>query len=130
MNINQFRQQTRNESLRRRDLSTVQADHAVIPGRILVNAAGEAYADVDFSVRFTSFPSFTYGFELQEGQGIISGEMPTGSAHVSGWKTIERLPVSVFYTGATIQIVTTGQFYQKMILNFEFSGMAMTNPSI
>lgn len=130
MNMNQFRQQYRNENLRIKDFSQVQSDYIVVPGKVMINAAGEAYTDVNFSIKFVSEPSFTYGFSLQEGQNIISGEMPTGTAHVSAWKTKERLPISVFYTGAHIQVVTTGQFYQKMILNYEFSGIAITNPSL
>lgn len=130
MNINQFRSAHNNEQRRRLDLSGVAADVAVVPGRVMINAAGEAYADVDFGVRFTTLPYFTVGFEVSEGEVLVPGEMPTGTAHVSQWKTIERLPISVYYTGATIRVVTTGQFYQKMILNYQFVGTALSNPSI
>lgn len=130
MHINSMRNMLRNEETRRRDLSQVAADYAIIPGRVMINAAGEAYTDVDFGVRFTTLPYFTYGFEMKEGEVYVPGQMPTGSAHVSAWKTIEKLPVSVYYSGATIRVVTTGQFYQKMILNFQFAGTTITNPSI
>jgi len=128
--INQFRKQFVNEQRRALDLGSVAADYATVPGKIGINAAGEAYVDVNFPVRFTSLPAFTSGFEMQEGSGIISGLMPTGSAYVAEWKTIERLPTTVFYTGAKIHVVTTGIYYQKMILNYEFKGTAITNPSL
>jgi len=129
-NINQFRKVLANEQTRAADLQTVKSDVAVVPGRVMINNAGEAYVDVNFPVRFITLPNFTAGFEILEGQGIIEGQMPTASAHVSEWKTIERLPLSVFYTGAKIQVVTIGQFYQKMILNFSFTGTSITNPSL
>lgn len=129
-NINQFRKRLVNEQTRANDLQSIKGDISVVPGRVMINNAGEAYIDINFPVRFVDLPNFTSGFETQEGQGIIEGQMPTGTAHVSAWKTIERLPVSVFYTGAKIQVVTTGQFYQKMILNFSFTGTAITNPSL
>jgi hypothetical protein len=128
--IKNFRRALNAERLRDKDISQTIADYAIIPGRVMINAMGEAYADVNFQVKFVDLPYFTYGFETKEGDRTFAGESPTGTAHVSEWKTIERLPNGVFYTGAKIQIVTTGRFYQKMILNFQFAGTALTNPSI
>lgn len=130
MNLNQFRQAYNNERTRVHDLNSVAATYAEVPGRVMINAAGEAYVDVNFGVKFTSLPYFKSGFEMQEGSGIISGRMPTGEAYVAEWKTTERLPFSVFYSGARIHIVTTGLFYQKMLLNYSFTGIALSNPSI
>ena len=130
MNINQFRKAFNNETTRMRDIQATMADVAEVPGRVMINGAGEAYIDVDFAVPFTTLPYFKSGFELLEGQGIIVGQRPTGTAYVSEWKTKERLPYSVYYVGARICTVITGAFYQKMILNYSFTGNTLSNPSI
>jgi len=129
MDITQFRKSLNNDNLRIQDLNSVKADFAEVPGRVMINGSGEAHVDVDFPVKFTTLPFFKPGFERQEGQEFISGQMPTGRAYVAEWKTVERLPLSVYYVGAKIHVVTTGQFYDKMILNFSFTGTALTNPS-
>lgn len=128
MNINTFRSQYNSEMARIKDLGDMGASMSEVSGRVMINAAGEAYADVAFSVRFVEPPSFKSGFGLVEGADIIPGKMPTGSAYVAEWKTVERLPFSVWYVGARIHIVTTGLFYQKMTLNYSFSGKTITNP--
>ena len=130
MNIEQFRTSFAAEQSRIRDIKSVAPASAQVPGRVLVNTTGEAFIDVDFPVRFSTIPYFTCGFEIMEGEVLTPGDIPTGRAFVSEWKTIERLPFSVYYTGAKICTVTTGPFYQKMILNFCFTGTALTNPSI
>lgn len=129
MNINVFRNEFYGEQTRAKDLQSITSSHSEVNGRVMINAAGEAHADVSFAVRFVEPPSVKFGFSLVEGQGIIPGKMPTGTAYVSEWKTIERLPFSVWYIGAKIDIVTTGLFYQKMILNYSFSGNTLTNPT-
>lgn len=125
-----FRKSYNNDCVRQRDFVSVAADNAMVTGRTMINGAGESFVSVEFPVRFCQLPSFSYGFEMKEGEVIINGQKPTGSAVVSEWKTVERLPFSVYYTGAVIQVVTTGQFFQKMLLIHSFSGMALTNPSI
>ena len=129
MNIEYYRSQLNNDQTRAVDISSMASAHSEVAGRVMINAAGEAHADVSFAVRFTEPPSVKFGFSLVEGQDILAGRMPTGSAYVSEWKTIERLPFSVWYIGAKIDIVTTGLFYQKMILNYSFSGKTLTNPT-
>lgn len=129
-NMYNFRKSYNNDRIRHRDLSMVAADNSLVTGRTMINGAGESFVTVEFPVRFTQLPSFSYGFEMKEGEAIINGQKPTGSAVVSQWITKENLPFSIFYTGAVIQVVTTGQFYQKMLLIHNFSGMALTNPSI
>lgn len=129
MNTNQFRNSLNNETTRFKDLGSVRADVVEVPGRVMINGMGEAFIDLDFPVKYSTLPNFTSGFETPEGQNLILGAMPTGRAFVSEWKTKEHLPFSVYYTGAKICVVTTGQFYQKMILNFSFSGTALSNPS-
>lgn len=130
MNIHQFRKSYNNDITRLKDIQSTVASISEVPGRVMINGAGEAYIDVDFSVRFTSLPYFKSGFEVPEGQGVIVGQRPTGEAYVSEWKTIERLPSSVYYVGARICTVITGAFYQKMILNYSFTGNTLSNPSI
>lgn len=129
MDIRQFRKLYNNEQTVLRDINSVTASPAQIVGRQAINSTGEAIADISFAVKFTTMPYFQYGFELQEGEGVVPGKLPTGSAFVSEWKTQERLPNTIFYTGARIYIVTTGFQFQKMICNFSFSGTALTNPS-
>lgn len=130
MHISHFRNAFNNELTRNNDLRSVAADIAEVPGRVMINAAGEAFVDVDFAVNFTTLPFFKCGFEIPENENTIPGQMPTGRAFVSEWKMRERLPFSVFYTGAKICVVTTGPYYQKMIMNFSFSGTALTNPGV
>lgn len=130
MDMQQFRRAFNNELVRSKDLRSVAADVTNVNGRTMINGAGESFVSVDFPVRFTKLPTFTYGFEMKEGEVLIDGLKPTGSAVVSQWKTVERLPLSVYYTGAVIQVVTTGQFYQKMLLIHNFDGIALSNPSV
>ena len=127
--MNQFRQALNNERTTISDIGMMSSNYSDIAGRLPINSFGEAVADVTFPVKFTSQPIFRYGFEMQEGEGIIAGEMPTGAAVVQSWGTIERLPSTIFYTGARLMIVTTGLKFQKMILNYSFSGVSLTNPS-
>lgn len=129
MDVQAFRSQYNNEMAMRANLSRVAASPAEVPGRIAINSAGEASATVLFPVKFTSQPYFTYGFEMQTGEGVIAGKRPTGSAYVYEWIKVERLPTTVFYVGAKITMVTTGLRYQKMICNYSFSGTALSNPS-
>ena len=129
MDINTFRTKYLADQASLAGISGVAADVASVCGRIPINSAGEAIMDVMFPVKFTSQPNFTYGFALQEGEGVISGRMPGGTATVQKWTTVQRLPNTVFYTGARIIAVTTGLKYQKMILNFDFSGVALSDPS-
>ena len=129
MNINQFRAKFNNENTMRNDLSSVVSSYATVPGRIPVNAAGEARATINFPVKFTSQPSFTFGLELQEGEGTIPGQRPSGSVYVERWITQERLPSTIFYVGADVVGVLDGLPQQKLILNVAFSGVALSNPS-
>ena len=143
MNINSLRNSLRSEETRRRDLQSVAPSVAMVPGRVAINGSGEAYVEVAFSIRFTSLPYFTFGFERQETSSVEpvagsipsnstppKGQLPTGSAHVSEWKTIERLPFGLYYVGAKIAVVTEGLTVSKLILNYTFTGTALSNPSI
>ena len=96
MNIHHLRNKIQTEKVRALDLSNVKADHTRIPGRLMINGAGEAFADVYFNVKFIELPYFTYGFERKEGDKTFSGQMPTGSAYVASWKTIDRPPTDVY----------------------------------
>ena len=125
-----FRKSYNNDCVRQRDFVSVAADNAMVTGRTMINGAGESFVSVDFPVRFSQLPSFSFGFEMKDGEVVIDGQKPTGSAVVTQWKIIERLPFSVYYTGAVIQVVTTGPFYQKMLFIHNFSGMALSNPSL
>lgn len=129
MNINQFRAQFNNERTRVSDLQSVAASLTNVPARVAINSRGEASSTIMFPVKFTTQPYFSYGFEIQEGEGVMSGRLPTGSAYVDEWIKVERLPSTIFYVGAKVAIVTTGLAYQKMILNANFTGTALSNPS-
>lgn len=128
MNLNEFRTAYNNEKTNMLNINEMTGDYSEIAGRLPINSAGEAVADVPFPVRFVTQPIFRFGFELQEGEGVISGRLPSGSAVVQSWNTIERLPSTVHYVGARLIIVTQGLKYQKMILNYSFSGRTLTNP--
>lgn len=128
MNIDQFRSDFYAEKTRVHDLRNMAPSEANVSGRVMINAAGEARALITFPVKFTTVPLFTYGFSVAEGMEPVPGRMPTASAYVARWTTIERLPFSVMYTGAEIHIVNEGAFYQKIALNYQFVGKAITNP--
>lgn len=143
MDQNSLRRAFRSEQLRTNDLNSVAPSLAVIPGRAAINGSGEAYIDVTFSVKFVTLPYFSFGFELQDVKSIyhttgeiptantpISGQLPTGSAHISQWKTIERLPYGLYYTGAKIGVIIDGPSIAKMIINYTFTGKTLSNPSI
>lgn len=141
--INQIRKTFLNEQRRAMDLSTVAPKESTVVGRAAINGAGEAYVDVTFPVKFADLPYFTFGFELKEfihrpdavgvitgGGKPIQGQMPVGSAYVAEWKTIERPPYSAYYTGARICCTIEGPAATKMIINYSFAGVALSNPSI
>ena len=124
-----FRQQYNREKTLIHDIGNTRASHAEVPARLAINSKGEASGTIMFPVKFTTQPYFTYGFELQEGEGVIVGRRPSGSAYVEEWLKVERLPNTIFYVGARVFAVTDGLQYQKMILNASFSGTALSNPS-
>lgn len=129
MNIRQFRNRFNQERTTTHDINNVSAGTAQVPARVPINSSGEATATIHFPVKFTTQPYMSYGFELQEGEGTERGIFPTGSAYVVQWLKIERLPNTIFYTGAVVTAVVTGMKYQKTILNLSFTGTALTNPS-
>ena len=129
MDMRHFRQRFNQEKTSMANITSVVATTAEVPARLAINSKGEAQGTIMFPVKFTTQPYFTYGFELQEGEGIIPGRRPSGSAYVEEWIKVERLPNTVFYVGAKVYAVTDGLQYQKMILNALFSGTALSNPS-
>lgn len=129
MDINHFRKQLNNERVVTNDIRSMMASFAEVPGRIGINSSGEASASVRFPVKFLEQPHFKFGLELQEGEGVITGRFPTGSAFVQEWYTEERLPSTIYYVGARIIVVVDGLRFQKSILNYSFSGTALSNPS-
>jgi len=124
------------------DISSVAAGTSMVTGRAAVNGSGEALVDVQFPARFTTLPYFSFGFELQDTSeanpeapitsvnAASKGLLPTGSAHIATWKTIERLPFGVYYVGATVGVIVDGASNGKIIINYSFSGTALSNPSL
>lgn len=129
MNISQFRNKFNSENTTRSNLASVAASQAVSSHLIPVNSAGEAMESVRFPVKFLDMPMFTFGLQLQEGEGVIPGRRPSGSAYVESWITEERLPHTIFYVGAVIVGILEGPSFQKIIMNASFTGLALTNPS-
>lgn len=129
MDIQHFRKQFNNEKLVSNDVRSMMASYAEVPGRIGINSSGEASTSIRFPVKFLEQPHFKFGLELQEGEGVIPGKFPTGSAFVQEWLTEERLPSTVYYVGARIIVVIDSLRFQKTILNYSFSGTALSNPS-
>lgn len=128
-NLHLFRNSLNSEQTRASDLRAVSASLAEVPGFAEINGSGEGVVNVNFAIKFTEVPYFKYGFSVTHGSEYLQGYMPEATAYVAEWTTIERLPFSVWYVGAKIHTKVRGLVQQKMILNFSFSGTALSNPS-
>ena len=101
----------------------------VLSGHTLVSGSGEIEVSLDFPITFIDKPGFTFGGELDEGSPTVTGSLPTVSAVVSGWETVDKAnSVGYYYVGANVIIVVTGSSDQKILVHWRFEGNAMTNP--
>ncbi len=106
----------------------------VIPGFRELLGAGENLVDVVFPVAFIQPPVFLYGSALAPGSELVDGEYPVVSAVVAYWDVTEPdvdvfgAPLRQYYSGAQIAVTTIGPEYQRIIMSWQFSGMALTNP--
>ena len=120
----QLRNGIRNDQRRMMDLQEVTAGNVTIPGRFMINNAGEANAEISFPVQFSQLPYLTFGFEMQNPEVIVKGFAPTFSAYIIDWKTIERPQYSRLYTGCTIKVVGEGPPNTKYICVWNAVGVA------
>lgn len=100
-----------------------------ISGEFLVVGAGEVKnVDVRFPVTFIAPPSFMIGFRVPEGAEILSGQFPQATGAAYNFIIEERLPSSRLYKGCSIGVVINGPIGTKMIANWSFTGVGLTNP--
>lgn len=128
MRLEDFRKSMRLNESRLSDAREMAAADSVLDGKFLVNNTGEAYKDVFFPVLFSTIPSVSFGFEMQEGEKTIDGQVPAFTAHAYDWLTIERPPISRFFNGMKVRVVSSGPAYHKFIVHWRVSGIAFTNP--
>ena len=123
---------------RRGDLvrtANVQGGNHVISGFREIIGSGENLVDVVFPVAFTQLPMFFYGAQLSPGSELVDGSFPVVSAVVAYWDAREPdndlfgAPLRQYYKGAQIAVTATGPETQRLILNWKFEGLALTNPA-
>ena len=106
----------------------------VIPGFRELLGAGESLVDVKFPVAFIQMPVFVYGAALAPGSELIDGSYPVVSAVVAYWdvsqpdKESNNSVSRQYFTGAQVAVTTSGPETQRLIMNWQFSGLALTNP--
>lgn len=110
-------------------LSDMSAGPLTLQGKFPFDGAGEKVVDLIFPHHFMGeAPFLSFSAELKEGDVMVSGSMPTCSVVVAGWLTQEMPPHGRLYTGAKLAVVTTGVWYQKMMIHWTFTGTAISNP--
>lgn len=92
--------------------------------------SGEMRFDVHFPYYFTGRPLFTYGFELDENQGLVAGSFPLHSATVAPFavSTRESDWAAGVFVGATVATVLDGPALVSGVFHLVFQGMAMAAP--
>lgn len=100
-----------------------------------VNGAGESVVTVYFkNVTYIEKPVLVgFGSYMRdwnaEANQRIGNKYPTISIVCVDYVVQDLPPVTRLYTGAKLAVVTTGNTYQKMIVNCSFSGMALGGPT-
>lgn len=122
---------------RRRQLDQVNdaiATHTIISGEITVVGGGDVAADINFPVWFVEKPIMTFGGEVAGTVDLTLGSFPLVSALVGKWD-IQSLDAvqggkfsgRMFYAGAQMLLSIDGA--SDIIVHYQFSGMALTNPN-
>lgn len=117
-----------------RDANVAATTH-VIQGFREIVGSGENLVDVRFPVVYTQIPFFTFGWSLVPGSELVDGQYPSVTAGVAYWEVNEPdldlygAPLRQHYRGAQLAVVTVAPETQRIILNWQFSGMALTNPA-
>lgn len=128
MDMDAFRRRMNSAEATKAGNQSMAADFQSLTGQVRVNGSGESKATITFPISFSQKPLLTFGGEIQEGDRLDPGRMPTVSVVVLAWLTKERPPYSRLYTGAILGIVTGGPSWQKMIIHWKLDGIAYTNP--
>lgn len=101
----------------------------VVHGQFLMENAGELLRDLSFPIMFIEKPLFTFGGALEDNQAIEDGNFPTVSAVVVRWNVELRGDQTYLYRGCSLAAVTTGVSDQRMWINWNFTGIGLTNPT-
>jgi len=126
--IENFRTRQRLDRALTEGIDDMSAGPTIIAGELKLDGAGEQLIPVNFTVPFSEKPILSHSFEVKEGDVLVSGSYPTASVGVAQWATYTISPQSLLYIGANLVIVTTGVWYQKLIVNWQFQGIAYQNP--
>ena len=106
----------------------------VIQGKFLIQGAGEANIPVNFPVYYLSAPHLTFGGELPDDSPPVPGLFPTISVVVLRWELDQRgreeneSESRIYYRGANLGVVTTGPEGLSLIVHWQVSGLAISNP--
>jgi hypothetical protein len=109
-------------------MSSAAAGPTTLTGEFLIKNSGEKRVPIDFPIAFSEKPLITFGAEVQEGDVIVDGFFPTVSVIVSRWITVENPPFSRIYRGCELAVVVTGAPTQKVIVQWQLTGVAFGNP--
>lgn len=120
----------------REGAASVASDQTLVQGEFRCNGAGGFVASVDFkNVVYTEKPVLVgFGAEARdwdpavEGDLIATGMLPGATVVCVGYTVEDRVPGSRLYKGARLAVRTTGSPYQKLIVTWQFSGMALGGP--
>jgi hypothetical protein len=101
-----------------------------VSGRLLVQGTGEISVSVNFPVRFTERPIFTFGGELDLSSSPVAGSFPSVSCVVVNWDKIGVVTGGSdgHYIGATLAVTAGGSATQGMWIHWVMEGKAIRNP--
>lgn len=122
------RAQARQETNKSNALS-VAARPQVLSGQIQINGSGDSIVNIPFPIQFSQKPILSFGGDLEHGQSVTIGSLPTVSMIVTRWDIVGSPPLQLFYQGATVAIVTSGVDDQIMYAHYTFTGVALSNPT-
>jgi len=112
------------------DRKDFYGDQVNMSGESRISGGGDVKIDIPFAVKFVEKPIFVFGGETMDPQALRVGSYPSISAFVCEWITEERLPTSVFYTGAVVAVsISSGDAQSKYILHYNFSGIGFASPA-
>lgn len=126
--VNAFRRTQAQQERNRRNAQAVATRPQVLSGQVQVSGAGDTLVNLPFPVQFSQKPLLAFGFDLEHGQDIVIGSLPTLTMGVVRWDIVGNPPEQLFYRGCTLAIVTTGAANQIMYAHYHFTGTAMSNP--
>lgn len=124
--LNQASERRRGDIVRANNLRA--ATH-VVSGQQEILGSGETLLRVSFPVRFTQMPFFVSSGSLAYGSELVDDNYPVVSGVVAYWDVVEPDARRRWFRGADIAVTASGPESQRLVFSWQFTGMAIANPS-